>query len=155
MRMWLFMMAALLFGASMEAEELVTVAALQADPSRFNLKVVTLTGTAQVVRPLQDDDPAVQKAVVPNASFQLDTQCAYLHPAYRFVLADDTGFLPVLVRARPPCVSKLMPREPPEIADDDHVVVTAQITVVEKEVDGVRRPVPEALAVAIRKGPTP
>lgn len=101
------------------AAEPVTIGKLQADPQAYNLKIVTLRGTAHQIQILTTPPPDLPR---------IDTQCLMVHPPYTFVLSDDTGFLQVTVRARPPCVSQHSPAEPPDVADGDAVVVDAQIT---------------------------
>ncbi len=117
------------------AAEPVTIEKLQAGPSAYHLKIVTLQGTAHQVRILADPPPALP---------QLDFQCRMVHPAYTFVLSDETGFQQITVRARPPCVSKHSPAELPDVADGDAVAIDAQITVT-----GDNRL--DVLAVSIRK----
>src|SRR3989338_1616406 len=102
------------------AAEPATIGKLQADPQSYNLKIVTLRGTAHQIQILTNPPPALPR---------IDTQCLMVHPPYTFVLSDDTGFLQITVRARPPCVSQHSPAEPPDVADGDTVLVDAQITV--------------------------
>ena len=102
------------------AAELVTIEKLQADPPSYNLKMVTLKGTAHQIQVLTGPTPALP---------QLDFQCRMVHPPYTFILSDNTGFLQITVRARLPCVSKHSPAEPPDVSDGETVSVDAQITV--------------------------
>ena len=102
------------------AAEPVTIDRLQTNASSYHLKIVTLRGTAHQVQVLTEPTPVLPR---------LDTQCRMVHPAYTFVLADDTGFQQITVRARPPCVSRQSPAEPPDVADGDTVTVDGQITV--------------------------
>lgn len=125
--------------------EPVTIEKLQADPQAYHLKLVTLTGTAHQIQILTGQ---------PSALPQLDFQCRMVHPAYTFVLADETGFQQITVRARPPCVSKHSPAEPPDVADGDLVSVDAQITVMPGPGPGAVGATVDALAVNIqRRGP--
>jgi len=124
------------------AAESVTVEKLQADPQSFNLKLVTLRGTANQIHILANP---------PSALPQIDTQCLMVHPPYTFVLSDETGFLQVTVRARPPCVSKHSPAEPPDVADGDIVSVDAQITVTQGSGPGASGSTLDALAVNIQR----
>jgi hypothetical protein len=117
------------------AGEPVTIEKLQANVSSYHLKIVTLQGAAHQIQILADPPPALPR---------LDFQCRMVHPAYTFVLADETGFQQITVRARPPCVSKQSPAEPPDVADGDTVTVDAQITVTGGNTVDV-------LAVSIRK----
>lgn len=102
------------------AAESVTIEKLQAHPQSYNLKVVTLKGSAHQIQILTSP---------PSTLPQLDFQCAMVHPPYTFVLSDETGFLQITVRARPPCVSKQSPAEPPDVSENDTVEIDAQITV--------------------------
>ncbi len=102
------------------AAESVTIERLQADPRSYHLKVVTLRGAVHQIQILTNPPPTLPR---------IDTQCLMVHPPYTFILSDDTGFSQVTVRARPPCVSRHSPAEPPDVADGDTVSVDAQITV--------------------------
>ncbi len=136
--------AALLVGAAVSpglAAEPVTIEKLQADPKSYNLKMVTLQGTAHQIQILTSPPPAHPR---------IDTQCLMVHPPYTFVLSDDTGFLQVTVRARPPCVSQHSPAEPPDIADGETVTVDAQVTVSRRSGAGPGSDTVEVLAVNIR-----
>ncbi len=136
--------AALLMGASVSpglTAEPVTIEKLQADPKSYNLKMVTLQGTANQIQILTSPPPAHPR---------IDTQCLMVHPPYTFVLSDDTGFLQVTVRARPPCVSQHSPAEPPDIADGETVTVDAQVTVSRRSGAGPGNDTVEVLAVNIR-----
>jgi hypothetical protein len=122
--------------------EAVTIARLLADPQPYNLKVITLQGTAHQVHALRD---------APETRPRLDFQCYLVHPPYTFVLADETGFLQITVRGRPPCVSKHSPAEPPDVAEGNRVSIDAQITVSQAYSAGVTTPMVEALALGIRR----
>jgi len=135
-------LAVAVVGSSVLAAEPVTIAKLQADPQSYHLKVVTLQGTAHQVQILTSP---------PSGLPQLDFQCRMVHPPYTFVLADDTGFQQITVRARPPCVSKHAPAEPPDVADGDAVSVDAQITVAPGAGGGATSVVLDALAVNIQR----
>lgn len=124
------------------AAESVTVEKLQADPHSFNLKLVTLRGTAHQIHVLTGSPPTLP---------QIDTQCLMVHPPYTFVLSDETGFLQITVRARPPCVSKHSPAEPPDVADGDVVSVDAQITVTQGSGPGASGATLDVLAVNIQR----
>lgn len=128
-------------GGSFGAEPL-TIGKLLADPQSYHLRVITLQGTVHQVQILAD---------APESRLQLDFQCSFVHPPYTFVLADETGFLQVSVSAKPPCVSKMSPVEPPDVGDDDKVVVDVQITVARRYSEGVDRPTVQALAVGIKR----
>lgn len=122
--------------------EPVTIEKLQADPHSYNLKMVTLRGTAHQIQILTSPPPALP---------QIDTRCLMVHPPYTFVLSDETGFLQITVRARPPCVSKLSPAEPPDVADGDMVSVDAQITVAPGSGSGTAGATLDVLAVNIQR----
>lgn len=141
-----FQVLALLVVASRTlAAEPVTIEKLQTDPQAYHLKLVTLKGTAHQIQILTSP---------PSTLPQLDFQCRMVHPAYTFVLADETGFQQITVRARPPCVSKHSPAEPPDVADGDVVSVDAQITVMPGAGPGPGGATVDALAVNIqRMGP--
>jgi hypothetical protein len=124
------------------AAESVTIEKLQADPQSYHLKTVTLRGTTHQIQILTNPPP-----VLP----QLDTQCLMVHPPYTFVLSDETGFLQITVRARPPCVSKHSPAEPPDVADGDTVSVDAQITVTPGSGTGTAGAMLNVLAVNIQR----
>jgi hypothetical protein len=124
------------------AAESVTVEKLQSNPSSYHLKVVTLQGTAHQIQVLTNP---------PSPLPRIDTQCLMVHPPYTFVLADDTGFQQITVRARPPCVSKHSPAEPPDVADGDTVSVDAQITVTPGPGPGATGTMLEVLAVGIQR----
>ena len=128
-------------GLSMAGEPL-TIGKLLADPQAYHLRVITLQGTAHQVQILAD---------APSSRFQLDFQCTFVHPPYTFVLADDTGFLQVSVSAKPPCVSKMSPVEPPDVGEGDKVLIDVQITIARRYSEGVDRPIVQALAVAIKR----
>jgi len=130
-----------LSGSFGSAAESVTIEKLQADPQAYNLKIVTLRGTAHQVQILTSPPPALP---------QLDTRCLMVHPPYTFVLSDETGFLQITVRARPPCVSKHSPAEPLDVADGDMVSVDAQITVVPGSGPGATGATLDVLAVNIQ-----
>jgi len=127
--------------SSFTAEPL-TIGKLLADPQPYHLRVITLQGTVHQVQILAD---------APESRLQLDFQCSFVHPPYTFVLADETGFLQVSVSAKPPCVSKMSPVEPPDVGEDDKVLVDVQITVARRYSEGVDRPTVQALAVGIRR----
>jgi hypothetical protein len=136
--------AALLVGAAVSpghAAEPLTIEKLQADPKSYNLKMVTLQGVAHQIQILTSPPPAHPR---------IDTQCLMVHPPYTFVLSDDTGFLQVTVRARPPCVSQHSPAEPPDIADGETVTIDAQVTVSRRPGSGPGSDSVEVLAVNIR-----
>jgi hypothetical protein len=122
--------------------ESLTIARLLADPAPYHMKVVTLEGTSHQIQALRD---------APSSLPRLDFQCYLVHPPYTFVLADDTGFLQITVRGRPPCVSKHSPAEPPDVSEGNKVVVEAQITVTPGYREGVGARTVEALAVGIRR----
>jgi hypothetical protein len=122
--------------------EQVTISRLLADPQPYNLKVITLTGTAHQIHLLRD---------APETRPRLDFQCYLVHPPYTFVLADETGFLQITVRGRPPCVSKHSPAEPPDVSDGNKVSIDAQITVSLAYSAGVASSTVEALALGIRR----
>ena len=124
------------------AAEPLTIGRLLADPQSYHLRVITLQGTVHQVQILVD---------APRSGMQLDFQCSFVHPPYTFVLADDTGFLQVSVSAKPPCVSKMSPVEPPDIGEGDKALVDVQITVAHRYSEGVSRPTVQALAVGIRR----
>jgi hypothetical protein len=124
------------------AAEPVTIGKLQADPPSYNLKIVTLRGTANQIHILTSP---------PSPLPRIDTQCLMVHPPYTFVLSDDTGFLQITVRARPPCVSQHSPAEPPDVAEGDSVAVDAQITVTPGSGPGTAGATVDALAVSIRR----
>ena len=115
--LFLLVLACLSYGLAAES---VTIERLQANPQSYNLKVVTLKGSAHQIQVLTSP---------PSKLPQLDFQCAMVHPPYTFVLSDETGFLQITVRARLPCVSKQSPAEPPDVSDNDTVEIDAQITV--------------------------
>ena len=125
------------------AAEPVTIEKLQADPQSYHLKVVTLRGTAHQIQILTSPPPDLPR---------IDTQCLMVHPPYTFVLSDDTGFLQITVRARPPCVSQHSPAEPPDVAEGDSVAVDAQITVTQGSGPGAAGATLNALALGIRRG---
>jgi hypothetical protein len=120
----------------------LTIHSLLADPQPYHMKIVTLTGTSHQVQALRD---------APNALSHLDFQCYLVHPPYTFVLADDTGFLQISVRGRPPCVSQHSPAEPPEVAEGSVVQVDLQIRVTPVSQDGMPTQAVEAQAVGIRR----
>lgn len=124
------------------AAESVSIQRLLADPLPYHLRIVSLQGTAHQIQIIHQAPPA-------DGQLRFDFQCYFLHPAYTFVLADDTGFLQVTVRARPPCVSRLSPAVPPEVQEGNAVVLDAQITVKEDYQGGQLRQVIQALAVNI------
>ena len=124
------------------AGEPVTIAKLLTDPQPYHLKVIAVQGTAHQVQILQDK---------PGSNPRLDFQCYMVHPPYTFVLADDTGFLQISVAARPPCVSKMSPAEPPAVSEGDRVAIDVQITVTHRYSEGANRPTIQALAVGIRR----
>lgn len=124
------------------AGEPVTIAKLMTDPQPYHLKVVTIQGTAHQVQILAD---------APVSGPRFDAQCYFVHPPYTFVLADDTGFLQISVAARPPCVSKMSPAEPPAVSEGDKVAIDVQITVTHRYSEGANRPTIQALAVGIRR----
>ena len=128
-------------GFSFGAEPL-TIGKLLADPQSYHLRVITLQGTVHQVQILAD---------APESRLQLDFQCSFVHPPYTFVLADETGFLQVSVSAKPPCVSKMSPVEPPDVGEDDKVLVDVQITVARRYSEGVDRSTVQALAVGIKR----
>jgi hypothetical protein len=137
---------ALLAGAAVSpglAAEPVTIAKLQADPQAYHLKLVTLRGTAHQIQILTGP---------PAGLPQIDTQCQMVHPPYTFVLADETGFQQITVRARPPCVSKHSPTEPPDVADGDVVSVDAQVTMTSGPGPGAAGASLEVLAVNVQRG---
>jgi len=121
--------------------EPVTIEQLQADPRAYHLKLVTLKGSVHQIHMLTSPPPDLP---------EIDTRCLMVHPLYTFVLSDDTGFLQVTVRSRPPCVSKLSPAEPPDVAEGDLVSVDAQITVAAGSGPGTAGAVLEVLAVNIQ-----
>ena len=127
--------------SSFTAEPL-TIGKLLADPQPYHLRVITLQGTVHQVQILAD---------APGSGLRLDFQCSFVHPPYTFVLSDDTGFLQVSVSAKPPCVSKMSPVEPPDVGEDDKVLVDVQITVARRYSEGVDRSTVQALAVGIRR----
>ena len=127
--------------SSFTAEPL-TIGKLLADPQPYHLRVITLQGTVHQVQILAD---------APERRLQLDFQCSFVHPPYTFVLSDDTGFLQVSVSAKPPCVSKMSPVEPPDVSEDDKVLVDVQITVARRYSEGVDRSTVQALAVGIKR----
>jgi hypothetical protein len=136
--------ASLLVSASVSpglAGDSITIEKLQADPKSYNLKMVTLQGVAHQIQILTSP---------PSPHPRIDTQCLMVHPPYTFVLADDTGFQQITVRARPPCVSQHSPAEPPDIADGETVTVDAQITVSRLPGAGPGSDTVEVLAVHIR-----
>jgi len=144
MRMRTIAVAALLVSATVSlglAAESVTIEKLQADPKSYNLKMVTLQGTAHQIQILTNPPPAHPR---------IDTQCLMVHPPYTFVLSDDTGFQQITVRARPPCVSQHSPAEPPDIADGETVTIDAQVTVSRRAGAGPGSDTVEVLAVNIR-----
>jgi len=122
--------------------EPLTIGKLLADPQPYHLRVITLQGTVHQVQILAD---------APESRLQLDFQCSFVHPPYTFVLSDDTGFLQVSVSAKPPCVSKMSPVEPPDVGEDDKVLVDVQITVARRYSEGVDRSTVQALAVGIKR----
>jgi len=124
------------------AAESVTIEKLQANPSSYHLKVVTLRGTAHQIQILTSPPPALPR---------IDTQCQMVHPPYTFVLSDEASFLQITVRARPPCVSKHSPAEPPDVADGDAVSVDAQITVTPGSETGTAGATLDVLAVNIQR----
>jgi hypothetical protein len=124
------------------AAEPVTIEKLQADPQSYHLKMVTLRGTAHQIQILTSPPPPLP---------QIDTQCRMAHPPYTFVLSDETSFLQITVRARPPCVSKHSPAEPPDVADGDTVSVDAQITVMPGSGTGAAGDTLDVLAVNIQR----
>lgn len=124
------------------AAEPVTIEKLQADPQSFNLKMVTLRGTVNQIQILTNP---------PSTLPRIDTQCLMVHPPYTFVLSDETGFLQITVRARPPCVSQHSPAEPPDVADGDTVSVDAQITVTPGSGTGTAGATLNVLAVNIQR----
>lgn len=128
--------------ASSLATEQVTIARLLADPQPYHFRVITLHGTVHQVQILTD---------APGSYPRLDFQCYFVHPPYTFVLADDTGFLQITVAARPPCVSKMSPAEPPDVAEGDIASIDAQITVVHRYSEGANQLTVQALAVGIRR----
>ncbi len=129
-------------GSSGFAAESVTIEKLQTNPSSYHLKVVTLQGAAHQIQVLTNPPPPLPR---------IDTQCLMVHPPYTFVLSDETGFLQITVRARPPCVSKHSPAEPPDVADGDMVSVDAQITATPGPGPGATGTILEVLAVSIQR----
>src|SRR5437867_11605465 len=127
--------------SSFTAEPL-TIGKLLADPQPYHLRVITLQGTVHQVQILAD---------APERRLQLDFQCSFVHPPYTFVLSDDTGFLQVSVSAKPPCVSNMSPVEPPDVGEDDKVLIDVQITVARRYSEGVDRSTVQALAVGIKR----
>ena len=134
--------AAVAMATIVSAAESVTIEKLQADPQSYHLKTVTLRGTTHQIQTLTSPPPTLP---------QLDTQCLMVHPPYTFVLSDETGFLQITVRARPPCVSKHSPAEPPDVADGDTVSVDAQITVTPGSGTGTAGAALNVLAVNIQR----
>ena len=124
------------------AAEPLTIGQLLANPQSYHLRVITLQGTVQQVQILAD---------APGSGLRLDFQCSFVHPPYTFVLADETGFLQVSVSAKPPCVSKMSPVEPPDVGEDDKVLIDVQITVARRYSEGVDRSTVQALAVGIKR----
>lgn len=135
----LLMYAGLSFGLAAES---VTIEKLQVSPQSYHLKVVTIRGTANQIQILTSPPPTLPR---------IDTQCLMVHPPYTFVLSDETGFLQITVRARPPCVSKHSPAEPPDVADGDTVSVDAQITVTPGSGTGTAGATLDVLAVNIQR----
>lgn len=129
-------------GGSVAAGDPVTIEKLQADPQAYNLKIVTLRGTVHQVQILTGQPPALP---------QIDTQCLMVHPPYTFVLSDETGFVQIMVRARPPCVAKHSPAEPPDVSDGEHVSVDAQVAVVPGAGPGTGGGMLDVLAVNIQR----
>ena len=145
MRTSVLVAVALLVGAGAPsgfAAEPVTIEKLLASPQSYNLKMVTLQGTAHQIQILTSPPPAHP---------QIDTQCLMVHPPYTLVLSDETGFLQITVRARPPCVSRHSPAEPPDIADGDTVTIDAQVTVSRRAGAAPGSDAVEVLAVNIRR----
>lgn len=131
-----------------EAGEPVTIRTLQADPKPYHLRVVTLHGTVhqvQLITPFNADS----FVNAPGSVRRFDFQCSFVHPPYTFVLTDGTGFLQIVVRGRPPCVSKLSPAEPPDVAEGDKVAIDAQVTVESRYKEGSDQLVLQALALKI------
>ncbi|HYM36970.1 MAG TPA: hypothetical protein VES96_01055 [Nitrospiraceae bacterium] len=139
-------LAALLNAAPAAAAEPVTIEKLLTDPQSYHLKMVALQGIAHQIQILTSPPPALP---------QLDTRCLMVHPPYTFVLSDETGFLQITVRARPPCVSKHSPAEPPDVADGDTVSVEAQITVAQGSGPGASGATLDVLAVNIQRANQP
>lgn len=135
-------LAALLNAAPAAAAEPVTIEKLLTDPQSYHLKMVALQGSAHQIQILTSPPPALP---------QLDTRCLMVHPPYTFVLSDETGFLQITVRARPPCVSKHSPAEPPDVSDGDTVSVEAQITVAQGSGPGAPGATLDVLAVNIQR----
>lgn len=125
------------------AGESLTIAALLADPSVYHMKTVTLRGTVSQVQILVDP---------PNPNPQLDYQMYYAHPPYTFVLADDTGFLQIVAKARPPYVPKSSSPLPPDVEDGDTVVIEVWITVAHDDSGATDRPPIQALLRSIQQG---
>jgi hypothetical protein len=140
-RLSLLLIVLMILSSHAAYAEQVTIARLLANPHPYNLKVITLQGTAHQIQALRD---------APETRPQLDFQCYLVHPPYTFVLADETGFLQITVRGRPPCVSKHSPAEPPDVAAGNRVSIDAQITVSPAYSAGVTTPMVEALAIGIR-----
>jgi hypothetical protein len=138
----LSVMLMLVLSAHAIAAEPVTIARLLADPQPYHMKVVTLHGTSHQVQALRD---------APRTLPQLDFQCYFAHPPYTFVLADETGFLQITVRGRPPCVSKHAPAQPPDVAEGTRVSIDVQITVTGDYRAAAPTPAIEALAIGIRR----
>ncbi len=126
------------------AADSVSIERLLAEPRSYHLRIVSLRGTAHQIQIIHQAPPA-------DGLLRFDFQCYFLHPAYTFVLADDTGFLQVTVRARPPCVSRFSPAEPPEVEEGDQVALDAQITVAQDYAEGQFRQVIQALVVNIAR----
>lgn len=124
------------------AGDTMTIAALLADPSVYHMKTVTLRGTVTQVQLLVDP---------PNPNPQLDYQVYYAHPPYTFVLADDSGFLQVVAKARPPYIPKSSQPLPPDVEDGDTVVIEVWITVAHDDSGTAGRPQVQALLRSIQQ----
>lgn len=148
---WLIASVWLAGATPLLAADPVTIAKLLADPKVYHLRVVTLQGTAHQVHTLAPSDVDAPPVNAPGTTYRFDFQCYFVHPAYTFVLADDTGFLQIAVRGRPPCVSQLSPAEPPEVSEGDKVLIDVQVTVGQRYIEGAERHTLHVLAIGIQR----
>ncbi len=135
------------------AAEPVTIANLLEDPDFYHARVITLQGTAHQVQIVTQSETVLPPVNPPGSSRTLGIKCFLVHPAYTFVLGDDSGFLQVAVRTPHPerCLNEMPPLKQPEVSEGDKVVIDAQITVAHSYSGGSDKKTLDVLAVRIRR----
>ena len=132
----------LTIGVPAQAIESITIGRLLANPFPYQLQMVGLQGTAHEIRALPVGREGAPRPRV--------AECSLL-PPFTFVLADDTGFLQIVVEARAWCSAVPMPAIPPEVFDGDRVMLDVQIEVRETYEHGALRREVSAVARTIRR----